>query len=75
MQPSLCGLIDGYRLCESMQPGLTLYTSRNRFGAFFECISIRAYLPLSGYFAPPPPVKAGSSTVTDQSSLLDSITR
>ena len=27
------------------------------------------------YFAPPPPVSAGSSTVTDQSTLLDSITR
>jgi hypothetical protein len=29
----------------------------------------------AAYLAPPPPVSAGSSTVTDQSTLLDSITR
>src|ERR1700694_5958143 len=57
--------------------GLTLYTSSKRFWGFFD----RAPglepggTPGQAYLAPPPPVSAGSSTVTDQSTLRDSITR
>jgi len=56
--------------------GLTLYTLSESFWGFFQGPPrILGLVPQFAYGVPPPPVNAGSSTVTDQSRLSDSMMR
>jgi hypothetical protein len=69
-------LIDGHGMSTSKQPWLNIiYLSKPFWGDFWVAKVPQVDHSLRFGYLAPPPVKAGSSTVTDQSTLLDSITR